>query len=276
MGKITDRYNQLWDGAYYQQHSSPQYHFAMEALKSINLKEHKRILDIGCGSGEVTAEIARSLAHIPESFVVGIDASQNMIDVARKTYSDVTNMDFMALDAQDLPFVNEFDLVVSFFCLHWIADQQRVLHSIARGLKPLGLMLTAMPGKADNHPLFVSFVEVIGQPQWAIYHQVAQDQQQFFFQDSATFGKMVGAAGLVPSYNQLTIKKRIFPTVAHLNAWLTGWIGGLPAIAALPEELRVKFIDDLMHHYKKHVSVNVDRSIEFSLPLLITKATKGI
>jgi trans-aconitate methyltransferase len=62
----------------------PQFKAAIELLKTIDLSKYKTIVDIGCGSGEVTDAITQMAPH---ARVVGIDASKSMIEKAKETYA---------------------------------------------------------------------------------------------------------------------------------------------------------------------------------------------
>jgi trans-aconitate methyltransferase len=74
----------------------------------------ERILDIGCGTGHLTAQIANSGAR-----VLGIDRSPEMVRAARHAYP---NLQFEVADARDLRFQDEFDAVFSNAALHWILE----------------------------------------------------------------------------------------------------------------------------------------------------------
>src|SRR5207237_10157913 len=89
----------------------------------------ERILDVGCGDGKITAEIACRAAR---GSVVGVDPSRDMIGFAQSHFGPATrpNLRFEVADARCLPFQNEFDLVVSFNALHWIPEQDAALTSI--------------------------------------------------------------------------------------------------------------------------------------------------
>ena len=62
-----------------------------------------------------------------------------MINFAQEEFSEIPNMSFIQADATQLAFKNEFDLVASFFCLHWIKDKHAVLQNMVRALKNSGL-----------------------------------------------------------------------------------------------------------------------------------------
>ena len=102
----------------------------------------ERILDLGCGTGHLTAEIAASGAD-----TVGIDQSADMIAQARRQFP---NLRFEVCDAREIPFTGEFDAVFSNAALHWIPEAGRVIESVARALKPGGRFVTYT---ADAPPL---------------------------------------------------------------------------------------------------------------------------
>ena len=122
-----------WNAADYSRHSSLQEAMAQEVLALLDLKDSKRILDVGCGDGKITAEIA---ARSPQGSVVGVDPSRDMIAFAQSHFGPATrpNLRFEVADARSLTFKQEFDLVVSFNALHWIPEQDAALASIHSAL----------------------------------------------------------------------------------------------------------------------------------------------
>jgi trans-aconitate methyltransferase len=101
----------------------------------------ERILDLGCGTGHLTAEIAARGAE-----VVGIDRSRDMIEQARKLYPDLR---FEIADATGFQFDEPFDAVFSNAVIHWIRDQDALLSSVRRALKPAGRFVAEMGGKGN-------------------------------------------------------------------------------------------------------------------------------
>jgi trans-aconitate 2-methyltransferase len=129
-----------WNPNDYQQHSSQQQKWAREVLTRLALKGNERILDIGCGDGKITAEVAR---HVPNGLVVGLDASAEMIEFARKEFpvKEIGNLRFEQGNAESLDFHEQFDWVISFACLHWVIDHRPVLAGIRRALGPGGRIM---------------------------------------------------------------------------------------------------------------------------------------
>jgi trans-aconitate 2-methyltransferase len=126
-----------WNAKQYSQRSALQQAMAAEVLASLKLDGSERVLDVGCGNGSITAEIA---ARVPQGSVLGVDSSHNMIDLASSQFGPNThrNLRFQVADARTLPFPQEFDLVVSFNALHWIPEQDDALRAIHSVLKPGG------------------------------------------------------------------------------------------------------------------------------------------
>ena len=99
------------------------------------------ILDLGCGTGVLTAQLAKSYKK-----VIGADSSQSMVDKAKAQFPDI---EFMVCDALSLPFEKEFDTVFSNAVFHWINDHDALLKNIYNALKPNGYLICEF-GAAGN------------------------------------------------------------------------------------------------------------------------------
>src|ERR1700730_3809121 len=127
-----------WDAAEYSRRSGLQQAMAEEVLALLDLEGPERVLDVGCGDGKITAEIA---ARVPRGTVVGVDSSHDMIAFASSHFGPAVrpNLRFEVADARRLPFREEFDLVISFNALHWLPEQDAALRSIRSAMKSDGL-----------------------------------------------------------------------------------------------------------------------------------------
>ena len=92
-----------WNAADYAANSAVQQTWARELIAQLHLRGDEHILDVGCGDGKVTAEIARA---VPRGSVTGVDASPEMIRFARKTFSPGKhpNLEFQVMDARKISF----------------------------------------------------------------------------------------------------------------------------------------------------------------------------
>jgi trans-aconitate 2-methyltransferase len=122
-----------FNGEAYKKSSAHQREWGNKIISELDLKGNEQILDLGCGDGVLTAELAKL---VPEGFVLGVDASQGMIEAARKLSSK--NLEFRLQDIDDLDYSEEFDLIFSNAALHWVKDHNQLLANCLRSLKPDG------------------------------------------------------------------------------------------------------------------------------------------
>jgi len=136
-----------WDASDYAKHSNAQQKWAKELISRINLRGSESLLDIGCGDGKITAEIASCLKA---GTVVGIDNSAEMISLAKEKFPNSThpNLSFLKQDARELSFCQEFDVIFSNAVLHWVLDHRPVLKGIYRSLKKVDGLLSRWEAKA--------------------------------------------------------------------------------------------------------------------------------
>lgn len=163
------RYNETqmteWNAAEYARQSSLQAAMAQEVLGLLELNGSERILDVGCGEGKVTVEIAQ---RVRPASVLGIDPSHDMIGFARTHFSQ-PNLQFEVADARQLTFQNEFDLVVSFNALHWIPEQDLALRSIRGSLVAGGRAQLRLVPVGARQSLESVVEETRRASQWRVY-----------------------------------------------------------------------------------------------------------
>ena len=121
-------------------------------LEFIPKNNVQTILDLGCGTGTLTAQLAALCSK-----VVGVDSSQNMIDKAKKQFE---NIEFSVCDALALPFEKEFDVVFSNAVFHWINDHDALLKNIHKALKPRGLLVCEFGANGNIATIENAFINV--------------------------------------------------------------------------------------------------------------------
>jgi trans-aconitate methyltransferase len=130
-----------WDASRYDGGHSFVWKYGAGVIDLLAPREGERILDLGCGTGHLTREIAARGAE-----VIGIDRSPDMIAQAKRLYPDLR---FEITDATDFQFAEPFEAVFSNAVIHWIRDQDALLASIHRALKPGGRFVAEMGGKGN-------------------------------------------------------------------------------------------------------------------------------
>ncbi len=131
-----------WNAALYQNSHAFVWEYGRDLLQLLAPQPGEQILDVGCGTGQLTAEIARTGAQ-----VTGVDNSESMIEQARRNFP---NLRFELADARSLPFHREFDAVFSNAALHWVPDADAAAAGISRALKPCGRFVAELGGKGNN------------------------------------------------------------------------------------------------------------------------------
>lgn len=131
-----------WDAEKYDSTKAPQIDAGKELIAMAKVRDADSILDIGCGTGKLTIEIAR-LA--PKGFVVGIDPSEEMFEKAREKSASFKNISLLPISAQSMDFAERFDLAFSNSALQWVKEQRQVIESIYRSLKDRGRIAFQLP-----------------------------------------------------------------------------------------------------------------------------------
>jgi trans-aconitate methyltransferase len=130
-----------WDPELYEARHSFVWQFGQDLIGLLDPKPGERILDLGCGPGQLTAKIADTGAQ-----VTGLDASPSMIGQARQNFPQLS---FVLQDAAQMQFQEQFDAVFSNAALHWMLDRVAVARSVAAALKPGGRFVAEMGGTGN-------------------------------------------------------------------------------------------------------------------------------
>ncbi|MFC3996935.1 class I SAM-dependent methyltransferase [Nocardiopsis sediminis] len=110
-------------------------------LDLLGARPGERVLDAGCGTGDLAGRLAASGAD-----VVGVDASPDMIDRARERFPD---LDLRVADLRDLGPIDGFDAVLSNAVLHWIPEADAAAASLAGALRPGGRLVAELGGRGN-------------------------------------------------------------------------------------------------------------------------------
>lgn len=236
-----------WDAAGYSRISSLQAAMAQEVLALLDLNGSERVLDVGCGEGKITAEIA---SRVPSGLVVGVDPSHDMIEFAEKHFTLSTgvlvrNLRFEVADARHLSFKNEFDLAVSFNALHWIPKQDAALRSIYSALVPGGRAQFRLVTAGPRQSLESVVEETRTAPEWKAYFKNFQDP--YLRLTPAEYVAVAERNGF-----------RVLRVNTRDHAWDFGSRAAFSNFSAvglvawtdrLPVAERTKFVDDVLDRY---------------------------
>ena len=137
----TDQSAITWDAKLYDEKHSFVWKQADSLLDLLAPSEGERILDLGCGTGQLTAKLATRGAA-----VVGIDSSSQMIAAAREQFPQIR---FEVADARNFHSQNALDAVFSNAALHWILEPESVIDCVRRALKSGGRFVAEFGGRGN-------------------------------------------------------------------------------------------------------------------------------
>jgi trans-aconitate 2-methyltransferase len=134
-----------WDARTYDEASAPQQAWASEVLARLEgIAQDATVLDVGCGTGRVTEAL---LALVPRGRVLAIDASPDMVALARGRLGDRARV--WCQDVLDLDPEVPVDAIVSTATLHWVTDHDRLWARLARVLRPGGVLEVQCGGEGN-------------------------------------------------------------------------------------------------------------------------------
>jgi trans-aconitate methyltransferase len=261
-----------WNPADYSKHSSVQQAWARELIGKLKLQPAERLLDIGCGDGKVTAELAGLL---PAGSVVGIDNSAEMIRFARLEFPTVRcpNLRFEVADARDLKFEEDFDAVFSNAALHWIVGHEPVLAGVARALRPGGRVLLQMGGKGNATPVIAVLEEMIQANKWHPYF-VDDFAFPYGFHGPDEYAPWLTRAGLIALRIELIPRDMVHKGPDQLAGWIrTTW---LPYTHRVPIVLRDAFIHELVDRYVDRFPLDANGNTHVQMMRLEVEAKKKL
>ncbi len=262
--------NYTWNAKDYAANSQNQQKWAKELIPKLKLHNNEALLDIGCGDGKITAELAR---YIPNGKAVGVDSSAQMINLAQTTFpqTENPNLSFNMMDARSLTFQEEFDVAFSNAALHWIQDQKAVLAGVKKSLKNGGRLLFQMAGKGNAKAVLEIFEGLMALTQWRQYFH--SFSFPYAFLGTQEYLELLQWAELQPLRVEMFPRDLTFPSAEGMAA---GWVRTtwLPFTERVPAELRQSFIEEIVNRYIEKYGVDAEGRIHLDMVRLEVEAKK--
>ena len=217
---------QHWDADLYDDRHAFVWKHGASLVELLDPKTGERILDLGCGTGHLTAAIADAGAT-----VVGLDHSAEMLAQARAAYP---RLSFVQGDARDFTFPEPFDAVFSNAVLHWVRQPERVIRCVHDALRPGGRFVAELGGRGNVGRIEAAMrtaAERVGAP---------LGDSPMYFPAVGAYTALLDAAGLEVRSAALFDR----PTPLQGETGLRDWVkmfGGW-ALGAIPEDRREDFL----------------------------------
>ena len=203
-----------WDPGQYERFREERQQPFYDLLKLVIPKKSMRILDLGCGTGELTREMHR---HFKAQKTHGVDSSDAMLE--RSKESAEPGVTFARGNIEDTAEDGAWDLVLSNAALHWVADHERVLARLTKALAPGGQLAIQMPANQD-HPSHVVAEELAGE---APFVEVLRGQgARQHVLPVERYGKILAQLG----YKNVNVRTQVYVHRLPSKTGVVEWVKG--------------------------------------------------
>jgi trans-aconitate 2-methyltransferase len=228
-----------WNATSYHELSKPQQAWGQRVLDRIALHGTEHALDVGCGTGRLTAALAHRL---PRGRVIGVDRSESMLETARAWVdAEAPGTALVLADAAALPFSRAFDVVFSTATFHWVHDHAALFRSIIAALRPGG-RLVAQCGGGANIALLHARAERMMRTRYLPWFDGWRDP--WHFADVESTRRRLAGAGFVEIDVSLEEAPTTFPTAREFADFITT-VCVRTHLARLPRADHQAFVNEL-------------------------------
>lgn len=241
---MPDRTNPIsreWNSSAYHRLSGPQVSWGKRVLSRLKLRGDELVLDAGCGTGRLTAELLEAL---PRGRVIGIDLSQNMLRSARQHLESLrSRVGLVACDLSHLPFQEVFDGVVSTAAFHWVLDHDRLFASLYLAIVSGG-WLEAQCGGGPNLARFRERANVVVKtPEFAPYF--ADFREPWLFETAESAAETLRRAGFADVETSVEPALTVLDNAEHYSDFVRNVIVRRHLLNIPSETERVRFVAKL-------------------------------
>ncbi|MDG0842477.1 demethylmenaquinone methyltransferase [Staphylococcus equorum] len=211
---ISGKYDRLNNIISFEQHKT----WRKRVMKEMNVKPGSRALDVCCGTADWSISLSKAVG--PTGEVIGVDFSENMLEVGKGKTKDMHNIQLVHGDAMNLPFEdNEFDYVTIGFGLRNVPDYLATLKELYRVLKPGG-MVVCLETSQPTTPIFKQGYKLYFKFVMPIFGKVfAKSKDEYEWLQQSTFD--------FPDKEKL---KRLFGQAGFSNIKIRSFTGGVAAM----------------------------------------------
>ena len=221
-----------WDPDRYEQFSRERYAPFEDLIKLVQVREGLRVIDLGCGTGELTRRLADAL---PESDVVGVDSSPEMLSRAQEQARPGLRFEPGTIES----VAGEWDLIFSTAAIQWAEDHPALVPRLFGLLRPGGQLVVQIPSNF-SHPTNVFIDETAGEEPFR--EALAGWLHRWPVLTVDAYAELLYAHG----GEELTIFEKVYPHVLDDTDALATWMSGtalVPYFERMPETLHEPFME---------------------------------
>jgi trans-aconitate 2-methyltransferase len=250
-----------WDPKRYEQFKEQRAAPFEDLLRLIHVRPALRVIDLGCGTGSLTARLAEAL---PESDVLGIDSSAQMLAQAAALARPGLRFEQRAIEEVE----GAWDVVFSNAAIQWVRDHEALVPRLLGLVRPGGQLVVQLP---SNHTHVTQttikalageepFREALGGWSWEWPVLLVEEYASLLYASGAT---------------ELTVFEKVYPHVLEDADALADWMSGtalVPYMERLPEELREPFMERYRARLRERFP---ERPVFFGFKRILFGATRA-
>jgi trans-aconitate 2-methyltransferase len=245
-----------WDAETYDAISDPQFNWGIEVLGRLELRGDETVLDAGCGSGRVTAELAKRL---PDGRLILVDGSEAMIAKAKERLGGGAS--YRVADLLELELDEPVDVIFSTATFHWILDHDHLFRRLRAALAPGGRLVAQCGGQGNVAEHAKTIAAVAAQPEFAPHFEGMTKMWNFAGPEETE--QRLQSAGFSGARCWLEPK----PVTPERPLAFTSTVTLGPHLARLPKELQGPFAEAILERSDKPLMLDYVRlNIEGRVP----------
>lgn len=226
------RFYMPWSPERYHQYRNERFAPFEDLLALVNIRDGMKVVDLGCGTGELTRRLADML---PKSEVVGIDSSPEMLECAREQARDCLSFELGSIESVE----GQWDLVFSHAAIQWIDDHRALIPRLLSLVSPGGQLVVQLPSNHEH-------------PTHTLIRELAAEEP---FVSALSGWNRLSPVLSISEYaellhenggTELTVFEKVYPSLLDNSAALAEWTQGtalVPYFERLPEKLHEPFMN---------------------------------
>jgi len=246
--------SQRWNGASYDRVSGIQEALGLAVLQRLALGGEELVIDAGCGSGRITEAL---LARLPRGRVIAVDGSPSMAQAATRRLTGESGpggrVEIRVGDLLELSVSEPADAILSTATFHWISDHDALFARLHAALRPGGRLVAQCGGEGNIAGLRAEVEPLLARAPYAMHF--ADWRSPWNYAGAEQTRERLLAAGFASAECWLSPAPS---TPEHPREFLSTIVLG-PHVQQLPEELRERFIDEVLDLLVEPISIDYVR-----------------
>ena len=182
--------------------------YGNDVIKLLAPKQHEKILDLGCGTGDLANELYRRGVN-----VVGIDHSSTMVEQAKQKYPHIP---FYVEDITNLPHAEEFDAIFSNAVLHWVKHPKSALDNMYKSLRVGGRLVAEFGGEGNVHDLTNTLIQQVREAGYTF----TDSNFPWYFPSIVEYTTFMEQVGFQVTYAHLYDRPTLLKDADGLRNWI--------------------------------------------------------